>query len=311
MGRRPHLTKEEKAKIDALHSQNHASRSIATAVKRCKSTVNEYLARKSNGITKKKAVPKPLLSERDKRLVVSDARKGRKTAREVWELWANRVSLRTVQRVLNEAEHLDFRYLKVRPKLGPGHRKMLLKFADEHHWAEPTFWKRIIFTDKKSFCLDGPDGSACFWSDKRLPPDIFSKRARGGGGLMVWAAISWRRKISLVVVDGNLNANRYVNMLSEHFLPFRDELYPAGCLFLQDSAPAHSAKFTSDFFMEESITDLGWAPKSPDLNVIENTWGELTRRLYARGRQFDTTQDLHEALLYEWEKLEIDYIRKL
>ena len=63
--------------------------------------------------------------------------------------------------------------------------------------------------------------------------------------------------------------------------------------------------------MKESITDLGWPPKSPDLNLIENAWGELTRRLYARGRQFNTTEDLYEALFYEWEKLDIDYIRKL
>ena len=65
------------------------------------------------------------------------------------------------------------------------------------------------------------------------------------------------------------------------------------------------------FFMDESITDLGWPPKSSDLNVIENAWGEFTRRLHARGRQLDTTEDLREALLYEWEKLDIDYIRKL
>ena len=128
---------------------------------------------------------------------------------------------------------------------------------------------------------------------------------------MVWAAISWRVKVSLVVVDGNLNANRYVNMLSKHFLPFRDERYPANCLFLQDNAPTHSAKFTCDFFIEKSITDLVWPPKSRDLNFIENAWRELTRRLYARGRQFDTTEDLHEALIYAWEKLDTGYIRKL
>ncbi len=29
-------------------------------------------------------------------------------------------------------------------------------------------WKRTVFTDETRFCLDGSDGSACFWGDRRL-----------------------------------------------------------------------------------------------------------------------------------------------
>ncbi len=47
------------------------------------------------------------------------------------------------------------------------------------------------------------------------------------------------------------------------------------------------------------------------MNCIENDWGELSRRLYHAGRQFDTVEDLREALFYEWEKLDLGYIRKL
>ncbi len=32
--------------------------------------------------------------------------------------------------------------------------------------------------------------------------------------------------------------------------------------------------------MEEEIIDMWWPAKSPGMNVIENAWGELTRRLY-------------------------------
>ncbi len=53
----------------------------------------------------------------------------------------------------------------------------------------------------------------------------------------------------------------------EHFmLPAADQLYgDADFIFLQDLAPAHSAKATSTWFK-----DLYWTANSPDLNPIEN-----------------------------------------
>ena len=128
---------------------------------------------------------------------------------------------------------------------------------------------------------------------------------------MVWGGISWRGKTPLVVVNGTLNADEYVTMLEEHFLPFRVEFYSNGVTFQQDNAPAHSARHTHDFFMTEGITDMRWPTKSPDMNCIENAWGELCRRFYRGGRQFDSVEDLRDALFYEWDKLDIDYIRTL
>ena len=61
--------------------------------------------------------------------------------------------------------------------------------------------------------------------------------------------------------------------------------------------------------MEEEIIDMWWPAKSPDMNVIENAWGELTRRLYYRGRQFDSVDGLKEALWYEWDNLDLKDIR--
>ena len=63
--------------------------------------------------------------------------------------------------------------------------------------------------------------------------------------------------------------------------------------------------------MYAGITEMEWRARSPDLNCIENAWGELTRRLNEGGRQFDTVEVLHEALFYEWNKLDMHYIRTL
>lgn len=76
-------------------------------------------------------------------------------------------------------------------------------------------------------------------------------------------------------------------------------------------APAHSASFRKDYFMEPGIVDLPWAPRSPDMNCIENCRGTLKQAVYDGGRQFDTLDDLKECLVYAWGKLPLDYIRGL
>ena len=63
--------------------------------------------------------------------------------------------------------------------------------------------------------------------------------------------------------------------------------------------------------MTEDMLVMDWPARSPDMNIIENVWAVLARRVYQGGRQFDSIEDLKECLVYEWEKLTIDEIRNL
>ena len=60
--------------------------------------------------------------------------------------------------------------------------------------------------------------------------------------------------------------------------------------------------------MESGITDLPWVPHSPEMNVIENCWGAIFAAVYDGGRQFEPVEDLKECMIYEWEKLTLNYI---
>ena len=305
------MTITEKAKIDVLVDQNYSGKAIADAINRSKSCVNDYISRKRAGRSPKKQGRPPLLSERTIRVVNKIARRGRMTAAKVQRESGLPVSVRTIQRVLHANEHLRFGPLKSRPLLTFENKKARKEWADNYAFIRFAAWRRVIFSDEKRFSLDGPDGHAHYWADQRLPADFFSKRNRGGGGIMVWASISWEGKTDLVVLDGTLNAGAYVKMLQDHLEPFIEAHHPQGCVFQQDGAPAHSAKYTRDYFMEAEITDMKWPPHSPDLNCIENLWGELSRRLYEGGRQFSSVEDLKEALWYEWDNIELTYVRKL
>ena len=76
-------------------------------------------------------------------------------------------------------------------------------------------WQNVVSTDETRFCLDDPDGQGKFWADSRLPQDIFAKRARGGGGIMIWAEISWKGKTKLAVLERTMNAAAYTSMLQD------------------------------------------------------------------------------------------------
>ena len=76
-------------------------------------------------------------------------------------------------------------------------------------------------------------------------------------------------------------------------------------------ASIHTSAHTKDWFAEHSVTVLDWAPKSPDLNPIENLWGQLSRAVYRDMRQFECLADLKAYILEEWESLESEYLQIL
>ena len=216
------------------------------------------------------------------------------------------VSLRTVQRKLANHKDMEYGKLKKRTQLTPAHVRQRFEWAKKMSSTEPREWKLTIFSDEKGFCLDGPDGMALYSHDKSLLRDHLSKRQRGGRGIMIWTGISERGKTPLVIVDGNMNAESYAKMLSDVLEPFVEVFFPKRVTFQQDGAPAHTAKYTREYFSEAGITHMDCPSRSPDNNCIENLWATLAIAVYDNGRQFDTIDKLKEALFYECDELDTE-----
>ncbi|GFS21297.1 transposable element Tcb2 transposase [Elysia marginata] len=75
-----------------------------------------------------------------------------------------------------------------------------------------------------------------------------------GGSVMVWGGITAAGKTPLVTVHGNLTARRYIDeILRPHVVP---AVHNQGLTFMQDNAPAHRARITSQFLYENNIPVL-------------------------------------------------------
>ena len=173
MGRKANLSNEEKARIDVLRTKNFSIRDIAETIGRSKSAVGCYI--KGGGVEKvsRKTGRKPKISPRAARVLAKSAREGGKTARMVLNESGVGVSLRTVQRVLQNHAHLEFGHLKNRPLLSADNIKKRRDWARHFNFVEPSYWRQVLLTDDKRFCFDGPDGQMCFWGDNRLSRQIF------------------------------------------------------------------------------------------------------------------------------------------
>ena len=154
------------------------------------------------------------------------------------------ISKQTVLRRLRQARQ------PIRPRrpyvgqvLTARHRAACLKWAQRHfRWGRQQ-WDRVLFSDESRFNLSHHDGRILVFSrGERFADNCLIERDRfGGGSVMVWGGIMGRRKTNLIVVQGNLNAQGYINqILQPEAVPFLQRHGPA--ILMHDNARPHVAR---------------------------------------------------------------------
>ena len=110
-----------------------------------------------------------------------------------------------------------------------------------------------------------------------------------------------RRKTNLIVVQGNLNAQGYVNhILQPEAVPSLQRHGPA--ILMHDNARPHVARICRQFLNRNNINMLPWPAVSSDMNPIEHIWDFLDRKVSARGNVHNH-RDLENALIQEWNNI--------
>ncbi|KAK2586497.1 hypothetical protein KPH14_011395 [Odynerus spinipes] len=108
-----------------------------------------------------------------------------------------------------------------------------------------------------------------------------------------------------------MNSDKYLKLISEQMTTHAARISGEKFIFQQDNAAVHTAKIVKSFFNTNNIPILKWPARSPDINIIGNCWGDLSRAVYAKGRQFNSVNELKECITQEWEKMEQKRIQKL
>jgi hypothetical protein len=85
------------------------------------------------------------------------------------------------------------------------------------------------------------------------PARLYHERSRFSQKLMVSCCVSWNGKTKLFILNNQgvkVDADRYVQHLSE-LLPECETLYPDGdYIFVQDGVPSHRAKVTHEYLTQ-------------------------------------------------------------
>ena len=151
------------------------------------------------------------------------------------------------------------------------------KWARSRRKWDPDDWKQYIFSDESSVVV-GKDNRMYCWRkrDEKDSPHIICPPRNRKFTVMVWGAITYSGERTLKWVQGNINSQKYVDVLEEKLLPPTEYAFPhGGYTFMHDNAPVHKSAFTTSWLDTKGIYPTIWSSQSPDLNVIENMWRDV------------------------------------
>lgn len=197
--------------------------------------------------------------------------------------------------------------------LQPQHKHDRLNFAYQYVHEHAAFWQRVVFSDKKIFqsSHDGPvrvyrpANTRC--EERYIKPTHRSDRF----SVHISAWISCLTPGVYWNVEGRLTGNHYRDLLENIMLPSVTELFGHNFIFQHDNSPIQTSNIVCQWLATNNINTLPWPSKSPDLNPIENVWGQITKRLYRNNFRAANPNELWGRIEEAWEELTPDYTRTL
>lgn len=252
--------------------------------------------------------PKVTTARQDRYLTLTHLRHRFKTATSTaGELGVSRDTV--VRRLRANAYPIKARRPYVGQVLSNRNRALRLVWARRHLRWNRAMWSRVLFSDESRFKLSMADGRVRVFRRRgeRFHHNCLLERDRfGGGSVMVWGGIMGGRKTGLVFINGNLNAQGYVDqVLRPVVVPFLQQ--NPGCL-MHDNARPHTAALTRNYLTRHNVNVLPWPACSPDMNPIEHLW-DLVGRKARKNHVINNINDLSAALVHEWNAIPADVIR--
>ena len=125
----------------------------------------------------------------------------------------------------------------------------------------------------------------------------------------MWAAFSVNGRITILRIDGNLNKDKYIEILKKNLLPFAEKCHGRTneLIYQQHGCGPHKSKAKRYFLDEKGIELLPRLAQSPDMNPIENGWVILKRNLRQQSTYPKSEDLLFSKLAEVWYSLQSSY----
>ena len=272
--------------------------SLATIYRHAKANIGDtVIDKRCNNIGRPK-----VLSQRDKRMIVSQVPKVRRETNGNFTLYdlrkaanvAEHVSGNTVRRVLYNAGY-GYRNKRRKGILTEKDVKLRFKFAK---YAQKNltheFWTTGIsfyldgvgFTHKLNPCLHAQrNGNKTYRKRNEgcnLNCTAAGKREGDGGKVAKFmVTIAYGKGVTMCEeLETQLNGKSFAEFVRMHFPAcFEDSSNPDGKVFLQDGDPSQNSAVAMDAVAEVGGKKFGIPPRSPDLNPIENLFHLVKRKM--------------------------------
>lgn len=223
------------------------------------------------------------------------------------------VSRRTVQYHLHKHGYKR-RVNRKKVVVSAANRKKRLAWCREkRRWSVVGRWDKVIFSDESQVVI-GNDKRVYVWrkSGEGYRPDLVSSNKQKTLKVMIWGCICWHGVGTLARVNGNINAEKYEEILEDNLWPviarhFQNNSY----LFQDDNAPVHRATRLAVYKVQNNVKTISWPAQSPDLNIIENIWLYIKRKLSFRVNVINSEQDLFYEILRIWTEIPPAYVQSL
>ena len=121
---------------------------------------------------------------------------------------------------------------------------------------------------------------------------------------MVFGILTAYGLSDLVFIDGNMNADQYLVIVSNAILETCSKYRINDFIFQQDGAPCHTAKKVKEWFADNYIILSDHPAQSPDLNPIEHVWCEIKRQLGSQ--RFISVAELNNQILEIWNNFPLE-----